>query len=308
MGGLYQIRLPISQKPEGVFQAVQAILDGIEQQMSGWRDTSDLARVNAAPLNQWVDIPPDFAKVVELGLEMADESHGALNICMGHNARVYGHGTHAAPLGGNAPQSIDPGIALQLDLENLRLKRRIDVLIDLNSIAKGYAVDLVSAYLKARGVTDFIVEAAGDICAAGKRPNGMPWTVGLELPLPDKSIPLRFVPLADCAIATSGNYRRFTPIKGGIAGHVINPVTGLAMGNLYASVTVIAPSSARADALATALFAMGPQVGAGFAAQNNIAATFISRTKSGFSETGSPAMSSYLVSSGGWKEHGEQIM
>ncbi len=301
MGGLYRLRLPISQKPEGVFAGVQAILDLVEHQMSGWNDTSDLARINAAPLGKWVAIPSEMAEVVAFGLDMADETLGALNICMGHNALVYGHGTDAPPLRGDAPQSIAPDIAVLLDAKNGLIQRRMDVRLDLNSIAKGYSVDLVSDHLKAQGITDFILEVAGDIYAAGKRPNGMPWTVGLELPLPDKSVPLRFVPLLDCAIATSGNYRRYKTTKNGIAGHVINPVTGQAMDELYASVTVIAPSSARADALATALFAMGSKVGLGFATQNSIAATFISRSADGFTEQGTPAMSDYL------KEHEEAM-
>ncbi|MBL1437454.1 MAG: FAD:protein FMN transferase [Rhodobacteraceae bacterium] len=294
MGGLFQLRLPQLQKAAHLLGAVQSILDLVDTQMSGWSDTSDLARINAAPLLNWVPVPKEMAEVVALGLKMADETQGALNICMGHNARVYGHGTNNAPLGGTAPASINPTIALGLDLKNLRIQRRMDVLLDLNSIAKGYSVDLVSAYLKTQGVTDFVLEVAGDIYATGKRPNGMPWTVGLELPLPDKSVPLRFVPLVNCAIATSGNYRRYSSSKNGIAGHVIDPTTGQAMDELYASVTVIAQSSARADALATALFTMGPKTGLAFATQSNIAATFISRSADGFIEQGSPAMFDYL--------------
>lgn len=294
MGGLFRLRLPQSQESGHLISAVQSLLDLVDTQMSGWSDTSDLARINAAPLHEWVPLPKEMAEVVALGLEMAIETQGALNICMGLNARVFGHGTNNAPLGGMAPASIDPNAALHLDHKNLRIQRRMDVLLDLNSIAKGYAVDLVSAYLKSQGVTDFILEVAGDIYATGKRPNGMPWTVGLELPLPDKSIPLRFVPLIDCAIATSGNYRRYITNEGGMAGHVIDPTTGQAMDELYASVTVIAQCSARADALATALFTMGPKAGLEFAKQGDIAAIFISRSTDGFIEEGSPAMFAYL--------------
>ena len=178
MGGLYRLRLPISQKPVGISAGVQAILDLVEQQMSGWNNASDLSRINAAPLGEWTALPSEMAAVVSLGLEMAIETQGALNICMGQNARVYGHGTDAPALGGNAPQSVDPAVAIRLDTENGRIKRQTDVLLDLNSIAKGYSVDLVSDHLKSRGITDFILEIAGDIYAAGKRPDGNPWDGG----------------------------------------------------------------------------------------------------------------------------------
>lgn len=112
----------------------------------------------------------------------------------------------------------------------------------------------------------------------------------LGLPLPDKSVPLRFIPLRNQAIATFGIYRRFKAVAGEISGHVINPASGGAMSKIYTSVAVVADRAARADALATALFAMGVEAELDYVAKNNIAAIFICRVADGFEERGSQAM------------------
>ena len=290
MGGTYRLRLAKSDDNKTIHPNIQQILDRVDSQMSGWNPQSDLMLFNVLAVNEWVDIPAEMAEVVEIGLTLCAKTRGALNICLGNNSRTYGHGSHSKATGGAAPAVTSAGSVLELDMPNLRLRRSSAVALDLNSVAKGYAVDLVSKYLKNQGINNFLIEVAGDIFASGKRPDGMPWTVALELPLPDKSVPLRFIPLYNQAIASSGNYRRFIKSGDEIAGHIIEPETGKAMTEIYASVSVIAKSSAQADGLATALFAMGEKAGYAFADKHNIAAIFISRTADGFKETGTRAL------------------
>ena len=294
MGGTYRLRFAVTDNNPDIKIQVQALLDMVETQMSGWKDSSDLNRFNNAALNEWVPIPPEMTNVVMLGLQMSQETNGALNICMGENSRIFGHGADVTASNNPVSAAVDPMNVLELDAPNRMLRRNQNIRLDLNSIAKGFAVDLVVFYLKKTGITDFIIEVAGDIYASGKRPNGMPWSVAIELPLPDKSVPLCFVPLVDYAIATSGNYRRFNKTQNGIAGHLITPKTGQALSEIYASVSVLAPFSVRADGLATALFVMGASAGFKFAEKNNIAATFITRTTDGFKEEGTSNMHALL--------------
>lgn len=294
MGGTFRLRMPREQYSMHIDTEVQALLDLVDTQMSGWDEGSDLSRFNQSEVGEWVSIPAEMTAVVALGLEASAETNGALNICMGHNSRVYGHGTYSAPIGGDVPKCYASGDSIEQDKKNGRVRKKQDIALDLNSIAKGYSVDLVGEYLQGIGVRDYMLEVAGDIYAYGVRPDKMPWTVALELPLPDKTVPLRFVPLSNCAIATSGNYRRFRKTADGFVGHLIDPETGKASSEIYCSVSVVAPSSARADGLATALFAMGPDAGFAFAAKNNLAAIFISRKWEGFEERGTDAMNKIL--------------
>ena len=132
------------------------------------------------------------------------------------------------------------------------------VKITLGSIAKGYAVDEALEVIKDMGIEHALVNAGGDMGTLGSKPKGEPWLIALVNP-DDTSQSLANFSLSGKAIATSGNYERyFDPEKK--AHHIINPKTGYSAEECI-SVTVIAGSATRADALATSVFVMGPEDG-----------------------------------------------
>lgn len=136
------------------------------------------------------------------------------------------------------------------------------VQIDLNSIAKGYTVDLISDWLEAEDVRDYIVEVGGEIRALGVNPKGINWRVGVDSPFDGNNTPGAYqqsvVSLSGCALATSGNYRRFyNTERGEKITHTINPKSGYSINSRLLSVTVLAPTCALADALATMFMALG---------------------------------------------------
>ena len=130
--------------------------------------------------------------------------------------------------------------------------------IALGGIAKGYAVDEALEVIKGMGIEHAMVNAGGDIGTLGSKPGEEPWFIALVNP-DDTSQSLANFSLADKAIATSGNYERyFDPEKK--AHHIINPKTGYSAQECI-SVTIIAENATQADALATAVFVMGPEDG-----------------------------------------------
>ena len=134
------------------------------------------------------------------------------------------------------------------------------VQIDLNSIAKGYVVDLIAEWLDAQGCENYIVEVGGEICAKGVNAKGISWRVGVDTPFENNQTPglhqQKVVQISGAALATSGNYRRFYyNDKGERISHTINPQTGRSQTTSLLSATVIAPRCAVADALATAFMA-----------------------------------------------------
>ena len=68
------------------------------------------------------------------------------------------------------------------------------------------------------------------------------------------------LPISNRSVATSGNYERFFEIDGKKYCHIIDPRTGYSATSLI-SATVIAESATQADALATAVFVLGPEDG-----------------------------------------------
>lgn len=131
--------------------------------------------------------------------------------------------------------------------------------IGFGAIGKGYAADRVSRIMRERGVKAGVINASGDLVAWGCRDDGRPWTVGIADPA-NPHRPLLTVPVLNSAVATSGDYERFFLYKGRRYAHTIDPSTGRPVQGMK-SVTVVSPSAELSDALATAVFVMGPDAG-----------------------------------------------
>lgn len=124
---------------------------------------------------------------------------------------------------------------------------RPDGAFDPTGLVKGWALDGAAGILRAAGATSFAINGGGDVVVAGEAAPDRPWRIGVRHPLvADRTAAV--VELVDAAVATSGAYER--------GAHVVDPRTGQPAGGLL-SITVVACSLARADALATAVFAMG---------------------------------------------------
>ncbi|HEY4663130.1 MAG TPA: FAD:protein FMN transferase [Candidatus Humimicrobiaceae bacterium] len=146
-----------------------------------------------------------------------------------------------------------------------RIEFSVDgMVITLNGITQGYAVDEAMKIIKGFGIKQALVNISGDLYAMGIKPDGEKWTVELENP--DKSgsadtdiEPLPTFVFADKAVTTSGNYYRYYDPEGEV-GHIMDPRTGYSA-NACISATVIADTCIEADALATSVFVLGPEDG-----------------------------------------------
>ena len=129
-----------------------------------------------------------------------------------------------------------------------------DMLITLDGIAKGYAVDKAIKTLKSRNIDSALINAGGDITTLGTKPDGAPWIIGLRNPQ-NKSQSIMELELSGESIATSGNYERYFNQDASV-GHIMNPLTGRSPTKV-SSATIIAENSTESDVLATASFALG---------------------------------------------------
>lgn len=133
--------------------------------------------------------------------------------------------------------------------------------VTLDGIAKGFVVDCMAAILRERGLANYLVDAGGDIRSEGCREDGRPWRVGVQDPQKSGDLP-DIIALRDGAVATSGSYEvYFDPER--TYHHVVSPVSGRSP-SVIQSVSVVAPTTLAADALATTVFVMEPRQGAAF--------------------------------------------
>jgi thiamine biosynthesis lipoprotein len=191
--------------------------------------------------------------------------------------------------GGFGPAAADPQAirdALQaphlpasevLDLNGTKLRKSAPLSLDLNGIAKGYGVDRLAEVLLAHGIRDALLGIDGEMRAMGLRPDGSPWTIAVEAPDRDHRAPHSILTLQDAAVATSGDYRHWVTVQGRHLSHTMDPRRGAPLRTSPASVTVIAPTCAQADAWATALMVMGVDAGADLARQAGLDALFLMR-------------------------------
>lgn len=129
------------------------------------------------------------------------------------------------------------------------------VSITLDSIAKGYIVDLAADLLRERGnMSRVLVEAGGDMFLSGMRQDGNPWKIGVAHPRAISGY-YEVISSSNGAIATSGDYEAaFT--NDYRYHHIIDPRIGLSPTEL-SSTTLLANNTTYADALATACIILG---------------------------------------------------
>jgi len=142
--------------------------------------------------------------------------------------------------------------------------------LDLGAVAKGLAVDAAARELQP--YTDFAIDAGGDLYLGGRNPSGAAWSVGIRHPRRDGEL-IDSLRVSDRAVCTSGDYERPVPsddldTRHNLVAsafrrkehHILDPRTGTSP-TAAASVTVVAPTAMLADALATAVFVLGPADG-----------------------------------------------
>ena len=125
-----------------------------------------------------------------------------------------------------------------------------NIYIDLSSIAKGYAVDIISKLLLDKGYSDFMVEIGGEVRCNGKN-NKNEWIIGIINPQYENSLIKTII--TNKSMATSGNYNNYSIYEGITYPHIINPKTGWPITNNIISASVIADDCIDADAIATLL-------------------------------------------------------
>lgn len=265
--------------PTGLQAALQVAVDRVDAQMSLWKPESDLCRLNAAPVGEWVDLQPEIATVLARALAIGKQTGWAFDIAVGEAVNAWGFGPAPAD---NATivdllsrPAANAGEALQLD--DLRARRLAPVQIDLNGIAKGYGADRLAEVTMSFGITALVAELDGDLRVIGTRPDGSLWPVAVENPEYGKRSLHSLLELSDTAVATSGDYRHWITVGDRKLSHTMNPRLRAPLADGPASVSVMAPDCMTADAWATALMVLGADAGKLVARANGVQAMFLER-------------------------------
>lgn len=241
--------------------------------LSTYVPTSTISRINAN--DKHVQIDSLFIVCFKKAKEVWHQTQGAFDPTVYPIVNAWGFGP-------GKKQFLDSAIVdsmlhfVDFDLIQFKgnkiLKKDKRVALDFNAFAQGYSVDVVAQFLKSKGVQSFLVEIGGEVLAGGKKIDGSLWTVGIEQPYDNKeghNDVKAIASMHNLAMATSGNYRRYTEINGVKYAHHIDPHTGYPTQNNLLSASVFATDCISADAYATGLLVMGLEKAKTFLQQHN---------------------------------------
>jgi len=237
-------------------------MDNLEGVLSRFVSDSEVAEINRRA-GQWVKVSPVTLEVIELGLSIGELTGGAFDITIGAVLDLWGFGSgiHSVP----SPEQLAAALAtvdyrkVEVDKAGSRVRIPEGTVLDLGGIAKGYIIDTGTAVLRGAKVERSIINAGGDISVIGRRPDELPWRVGVQNP--ENPAEIRWIlPLDDESVVTSGDYQRFFMVDDVRYHHIIDPRTGFPARELT-SVTVVGENSATCDALSTAVFVLGLKEG-----------------------------------------------
>ncbi len=244
---------------------VQRLFAQVEATLSRFRPESELSRLNAAAGRPWRASPLLF-RAVAAALAAARDTGGAFDPTVlpaleraGYDRSFELIGLQAAPARPQ-PVGLPPYTwrAVRLSPHRRSITLPPGCRIDLGGIGKGLAVDAAARRLS--GFAGYVVDAGGDIRAAGSQPDGSPWTIGVEDPrAPERD--LLVLALHDRAVATSTVAHRRWFAHGRLQHHIIDPRSGRPAAGDVLAVTCLAPTTTRAETLAKAALVLGPHLG-----------------------------------------------
>jgi thiamine biosynthesis lipoprotein len=273
MACLFEVVFDAATYRRGTDAAVAALdlVAALEDQLTIYRDTSEVAHINRHAAQEAVQVEPGLFGLLTRAVALFHETGGAFDITAGRLSKIWGFYRRQGRM--PSPREVAEALAtvgsqhLRLDASKSNVQFLIPGLeLNLGAIGKGYAIDRAADALISGGIHNFLIHGGNSsVLARGCRSQSAirnpqsaietGWSVALRHPLKPEIRLAEFV-LHDQALGTSGSGTQFFHYEGKRYGHILDPRTGWPADKVL-SATVIAPTAEQADALSTALYVMG---------------------------------------------------
>jgi len=259
---------------EGLYFAYRE-MERVEDLLAYQKENSEISKINQAAGKTPLKVSTETFAILLRAVGYARKLDGLFDVTIGPLSSLWGF---SSPEGGHLPSAAEINQERMLvDYHDLILNKadttvflkKKGMRLDLGGIAKGYAIDRGSWVLKEKGITNFILNAGGDMYVSGEKEDNIPWKVGIKDPREGQKLVASFA-LKNYAVATSGDYERFIIVDGQRYHHILDPRSGYP-GKLCRSTTTFAPTVEEADVMATYLFIIGARK----AQQKNIIEPFL---------------------------------
>ncbi len=263
-------------------QDVKTELERIDASISNYRQDSTIELFNAQLNTEVHEVNEEVVQLVEQARKISLASNGCYDLTIKPLFDLWGFKKDVFNLPSDAAiqhtlQTI--GIDKLITVDSTHLQKTLPHLrVDLSSIGQGHSVGRIADLLEKHGVTHYLVEIGGELKARGKKPDGKPWRVALEKPLPNERKLSKIVSFNSgepMSLMASGTYRHYFDNNGKRYSHILDARTGKPIEHNTVSVAVLHPNPAIADAWSTALLCLGSEAGLKAANENRIAALYV---------------------------------
>ncbi|HZB13676.1 MAG TPA: FAD:protein FMN transferase [Chryseolinea sp.] len=261
MGTTYHVTY-FDSKNRDFKSSIDSLLVVVNKSINNYDSTSEVSRFNRSKAGIAINLPYFFPPV-EKAKEIFQASDGAFDPTVMPLVNAWGFG---------AGKQINPDSA-QIDsiktfvgFEKVQFtkdsiwKSEPRVQLDFGGIGQGYGADVITDFLRAKGVSNMLVELGGEGMAVGKNiKTGKSWEIGILDPNStyENQFFKAYISLRDKSFTTSGNYFNYREIDGKKYSHTIDPDTGFPAQHAILSASIFATDCTTADAWGTAMMVMG---------------------------------------------------
>ncbi len=266
MGTRFEITVVAPNEEIGYINIDEAVseIERVEKIISSWDKDSETSLINKNAGVKPVKVSQELFNLIERSIKISEITDGAFDITYASMDEIWRFdGTmDKVP----SEQSIRKSVSkvgykkIQLDHDNQTVfLPEKGMHIGFGGIGKGYAADRAKDLLVSKDVKGGIINASGDLTTWGTKVTGEKWLVGIANPLSKEKV-FSWLPIIESSVATSGNYEKYIVLDGEKYSHIIDPRTGYPTRGVN-SVSIFAKQAELCDALATAVFTMGRDVG-----------------------------------------------
>ncbi|AIY82552.1 apbE family protein [Clostridium baratii str. Sullivan] len=268
MGTAIKVTVYDKQDEEILDKAFKRIIE-IEDLVSINKDNTEITNLNKNAGIKGVKLSEDSFNIIKKGLEYSKLSNGGYDVTIGPLVKLWSIGLPEAKVPNkdeikNVINKIDyKKVKVNDETKEVFLEDK-GMMLDLGSIAKGYAADEIAKVLKENNVKQAIIDLGGNIYALGLKDGDQDWKVGIQDPFTERGNVVGSVEVSNKSVVTTGIYERFIEKDGIKYHHILNPKDGYPYKTDIAGVSIIADKSVDADGLSTLVFTKGLDEGIKF--------------------------------------------
>lgn len=282
-GTTYTIKFWTADKADSktIAKDIEAELIRIDKLISSYRDDSAIERFNQQKIaGTTIPLDKETLELLNTSSDIYQQSNHCFDPTVKPLFRMWGFGKGRL----NLPTAAEINAVKQhVGFDQLTItadgasKQNPELTVDLSAIGQGYAVTKIAELLTAQGIDHYLVEIGGEMKVAGTKPEGKPWRIGVERPVPHSQQVNEIITVTGkrpTAVMTSGTYRHFFDNRGKKYSHILDPRSGRPVEHHTAAVTVVIEDATLADAWSTALLCLGSEEGMKVANALNMPAIF----------------------------------